>query len=279
MYSYKVPASSGNLGIGFDTIGLSLNIYNYFKIESNSSYEFIGFLKGLKNKDNLFLHSYKVACKYKGVKDKPFKVILKNDIPVSRGLASSSSMIVGGLFAYNLMFKNKLTKEEMLALATKIEGHPDNVAPCIYGGLCINHKGKVLVKKISPKWKLSVLIPNYEVSTAKARKVIKQDIKLSDAVNNISASIFALDGLINFNDNIKFINDDSLHEPYRKKLIKDYNKCKKLSYELGAKAFLISGSGSTMLIISDKDIELNIKNIECRKVKVDYKGATCLKNY
>jgi len=279
MYKYRVPATSANLGVGFDTLGLALNIYNYFTIEESATFSYQGFME-IQLKENLFHLAYKKTCLYHKTKVKPISVNLKSDIPIARGLGSSSALIVGGIYAYYLINELAIDKKEILKIATKIEGHPDNVAPCIYGGLCAVNNDKMINTKISNKWHLSILVPNYEVKTSEARKVIKQEIALKDAVNNISSALIGIKALQGFDlENVTVLNNDKIHEPYRKALIKDYNKARKLALSKGAQVFLISGSGSTMLTISDKKIDIDIKNVKQLQVKVDYKGVTCLKNY
>ena len=273
MYKFKVPATSANLGIGFDCMGIALNLYDYFEVEKSKKWQLEGFLDN-KIKDNLFIKAYKKACLLNKTKITPLKVKLTADVPSSRGLGSSSCLIVGGIYAYSLINNNCLTKDEMLNLARKIEGHPDNVASAIYGGLCVINGNKLLKLKVSNKWHFGLLIPNYEVKTADARKVLKNSIEIKDAVNNVSSAIIALDALEKFDTkNIGLIMNDKIHEPYRKSLIKNYDYLKRKVLNNGAKAFVISGSGSTCLTISDKTVDLNIKGIEYKEVKVDTKGV------
>ena len=275
MIKYKVPATSANLGIGFDCLGIALSLYDYFEIEESDKFILDGFISN-DIKNNLFIEAYKKACRYKKDKVVPLKVKLKADVPISRGLGSSSCMIVGGIYAYNILHNNCLSKEEMLELATAIEGHPDNVAPCIYGGLCISSDNKTTLLKVSNKWRFGIWIPPYEVKTSEARKVLPTSYSREDIVSNIANAIKGIKALETFDlDNISSLNKDKIHEPYRKTLIKDFKKYEKLAYQNGAKAFLISGSGSTCLSISDKDLIIN-ESIDYRNVKVDYKGVRCL---
>lgn len=274
MIKYKVPGTSANLGIGFDCLGIALNIYDYFEVEEASEYKLVGFNNEIALKDNLFIKAYKKACAYKKIKAKPLYVKLKSNVPMSRGLGSSSCMIVGGIYACHVLKNNCLTKEEMLKIATKLEGHPDNVAPAIYGGLCVSNKDTTLNLKVSSKWHFGLWIPPYEVKTSEARKVLKDNISRNDAVNNISNALIGINALETFNkENIKALCLDTIHEPYRKTLIKDYESYKKLAYKNGALAFIISGSGSTCLSISDKPLNINNKNINYKEVKVDTKGV------
>ncbi len=275
MVKYKVPATSANLGIGFDCLGIALNIYDYFEVEESNEYSLTGFIEN-DTKNNLFIKAYKKTCHYKKNKATPLKIKLKANVPISRGLGSSSCMIVGGIFAYHVLNNNCLTKEEMLKIATNIEGHPDNVAPCIYGGLCVSSDNQTLKLKVSNKWHFGVWIPNYEVKTNEARKVLPDSLKISDATSNIANAIKGIKALETFDlNNINCLCNDKIHEPYRKLLIKDFKKYEKLAYESGAKAFLISGSGSTCLSISEKDLLIQ-KDINYKNVKVDNKGVRCL---
>lgn len=271
MYKFKVPATSANLGIGFDCMGIALKLYNYFEIEENDKWIFNGFIKEEIKNNNLFLKAYKKASKYKNVSIIPLKVNLKANISINGGLGSSSSLIVAGIYAFNLIHNNCLTKEEIFKIATSIEGHPDNVAPCIYGGLCIINNGELLKFNISNKWNFGIWLMNNKVSTNEARKILKNKIDIKDAVNNISSAIFGLDALINYKkENIHKLMNDKIHEPYRKKLIKDYDKYKKIALDNGALAFLISGSGSTCISISDKKLNVDLNNY--KELKINNKG-------
>ncbi|MBR2577428.1 MAG: homoserine kinase [Erysipelotrichaceae bacterium] len=274
MLRFKVPATSANLGIGFDCLGVAFDLYDRFEVEKADRWQFNGFLDEYANVNNLFVKAYKKACAYKKDKVIPLKVTLKAEVPSSRGLGSSSCLIIGGIYAYSALNGSCLSKEEMLMIATSIEGHPDNAAPAIYGGLCVANKDRIVKLKVSDKWHFGLWIPDYEVKTSEARKVLKDEIERKDAVSNISASLIAVDALTHFNkENIPLIMNDTIHEPYRRKLIKNFSRLKKEAMSKGALAFIISGSGSTCLSISDRPLDINIKGIEYREVKVDPKGV------
>lgn len=277
MFKYIVPATSANLGIGFDCLGIALNIYDYFIVEESDKFDLSGFIDNNPD-NNLFIKAYIKACKLKNKDIIPLKVNLKANVPISRGLGSSSCMIVGGIYAFNLIHNNILSKKEMLEIATNIEGHPDNVAPCIYGGLCVSGNNETLKLKVSSKWHFGVWIPPYEISTSAARKVLPDNYSREEAVSNIASAIKGIKALETFDlENIKYLCNDKIHEPYRKSLIKDFKKYENLAYQNGAKAFLISGSGSTCLSISDKDLNID-SNINYKNIKVDNKGVRCLKS-
>lgn len=274
MIKYRVPATSANLGIGFDVLGMAINIYDYFTVEYSDTFKVEGFISD-SIKDNLFIKAYKETCLYQKDVIKPIKVICKANVPISRGLGSSSCMIVGGIYAYHYLNNSCLNKETILKIAATIEGHPDNVAPCIYGGLCASNHNETLKLKVNTKWHFGVFIPPYEVKTKMARKVLKKNVPLSDATNNVAAAIETIYALEHFDrERILAITKDKLHEPYRKLLIKDYDLYQKIAYESGALALVISGSGSTCLTISDKKLDIKI---DYKNVKIDKEGVKCLK--
>ena len=275
MLKVKVEATSANVCVGFDVLGIALNLYNEFTFKEQEEFSFKGFLDEFSQKEtNLVYESYKKVFDLRGEKPIPVEIGFKGDIPVSRGLGSSSSLIVAGIFAANYFLKNKYTKEELFDIAAMLEGHPDNVAPAIYGGLVASYKKGdkyyPYLYAINKDLRFTVVIPKNKVSTHDARGVLPKELPYSDIVWNMSRIInlpraFS-DGNITL---LKDLFDDRLHEPYRKKLILEYENVKNVVDKYDC-AFAISGSGSTMLIIS-KDLEfldelkklgLDIKTLE-----------------
>lgn len=275
MIKYKVPASSANLGIGFDCMGVALDLYNSFEVEYSDDWQFEGFEEKYANEDNLFIKAYKKAIAYKNYELKKLKIKIESNIPVCRGLGSSSCLSVAGIYAFSALNNNCLSKKEMLELATELEGHPDNVAPTIYGGLCVMHNGELLKVDIDERYKFGLWIPNKEVSTKMAREVLPLSYKLEDVVNNVSASLFVIEALRSFDTkNISFIMDDKIHEPYRCKLIDNFDQVKDYAMNNGALAFIISGSGSTCLSISDKVLDVdNVYGFEYMNVLINREGV------
>ena len=171
----------------------------------------------------------------------------------------------------SIPFENR---EEMLKVATMIEGHPDNAAPAIYGGLCIVNGNTVLKSSVSARWHFGLWIPAYAVKTSEARKVLKDSLPLKDAVGNISSALIAVDALKTFKTgNISLIMNDSIHEPYRRKLIRNWRKMKEYALNRGALAFIISGSGSTCLSISDRKLDIAFEGIDYLELKTDSEGV------
>ncbi len=257
MIKIKVPATSANLGVGFDTLGMALNIYNTFYIEESDELSIAGISKKYQNRNNLFMIAFdKVNEKLNTFKNINLKV--ETNIPIARGLGSSASLIVAGAVAANYLNDNKLTIQEIFQICTAIEGHPDNIAPAIFGGLTSSFvaDGIPYTKKIDvhEKYKFTVLIPDFEVSTSQARAVLPAFYSKEDTVSNLSNIISFYLSLNDGDEKIlKLSNNDKIHEPYRKALIPDFDLLKKECLHKGAYAFMISGSGPTCLAISDDD--------------------------
>lgn len=255
MFKVIVNATSANLSIGFDVLGLALDIKNEFGFSKSDSFNFVGFDKEFSNKENnLVYFSYKKVFDILNKKIIPVTISFKGEIPISRGLGSSSSLIVAGVFGANQILNNPLTKDELFNICAEIEGHPDNVAPAIYGSLVASYKkgNKYIpnIYNVSNKLKFAVIIPEYPISTNEARLVLPKELNYADIINNLSRIINIPKA---FNDgDIKLLQDlfnDKLHEPYRGKLIKDFDEIKKIALENNS-ALSISGSGSTMLLIT-----------------------------
>lgn len=257
MIKIKVPATSANLGVGFDTLGLALNIYNTFYIQESTALVIEGVDEKYQNRDNLFMQAFdKVNEKLNTFKNIHLKV--EANIPIARGLGSSAAFIVGGALAANHLNDCKLTTQEIFDICSAIEGHPDNIAPALFGGFTTSFMvGNVAYTKkitVDEKYKFTLLIPDFEVSTSQARKVLPEEYSKEDVVNNL-ASIVSFCLALNDGDDkiLKLANNDKIHEPYRKSLIPDFDLLKNECLSKGAYTFMISGSGSTCLAISDDD--------------------------
>ena len=265
MFRIKVNATSANICVGFDVLGLALDIFNEFEFEAAEKFEFYGFEPEYCNiKNNMVYDSYVEVFKRLKMDPIPVSIGFKGDIPVSRGLGSSSSLIVAGVFAANHILNDKLTKDECFAICAEIEGHPDNVAPAIYGNLVASYReGDVFYPNIYPvsnRLKFITVIPPFKLSTHAAREVLPKSLPYADIVHNMARIVnipraFA-DGDIEL---LKHLFSDKLHEPYRGKLINGYAELKAICDKEDV-AFCISGSGSTMLIVAyDYDIIAKIK--------------------
>lgn len=261
----KVPATSANLGPGYDAMGMSLNLYNEFT--------FVKTDEKIDYKDSLFYRAFSYIFDLERKAPPQVKISIKTGVPIARGLGSSATCIVAGLYAANIILGEKYSKDEILRFATDIEGHPDNVGPAILGGLVISamENDRVFYYKINPSKKLSyiLIIPDFELETSLARSILPKKVTREDAVYNIARSNL-ISRAIEKGDMEMLIGifGDKLHEPYRKKLIKDFDLYEKIARENKATIF-ISGAGSSMLIISSKE-NLEILN-KLRTINENYK--------
>lgn len=256
----KVPCSTSNLGPGFDCLGLALDIYNTFTVTESDSFEVSGCEERFQNVDNLFLEAYRSTFDDEPT---PIHVHFDSDIPVSRGLGSSSTLTVGGLVAGYLIQKKPLSGKELLRLATSIEHHPDNAAPCLFGGLCAgrisDHDVQVYQLPLSNLFHFTIVVPDYEVSTQEARRVLPDQYSRDILVESTSNAILLTHALGTGNlALLKEVSNDHIHTPYRKNLIKDYDQLSSLASKLSS-AFFISGSGSTCIYISNESIVNQLK--------------------
>ena len=261
MIEVQVPATTANLGPGFDTLGMGLNFYNEVQVKETASdleieIEGEGSSKLPTNEDNLIYQSMKQL--FSKVDYKPTGLYIKaiNNIPLARGLGSSAAAIVGGLLAANELVEDKLSVSELVDLATEIEGHPDNVSPALLGGIVVsNYKNKrVIYEKIDiPKLKIVVCIPDYELSTVKSREVLPEQVEFDDAVFNVSHMGMLLTGLLK--QDYEIIEEglkDRLHQPYREKLLPGFARIR-TKLESKALGVVLSGSGPTVIALTLED--------------------------
>lgn len=274
LVTFKIPATSANIGSAFDSVGLALDLYNEIHIyENNNSkkidFEITGEGEGeIAKDDNMILSAMKLVFKrLKAKPDKGYIIKCINRIPLSRGLGSSSAAIIGGLLTANYILGNKLSLEnEILNMSVQLEGHPDNVSPAILGGIIsgvVRKDEDFKYVKINPPkgLKAVVAIPNFYLSTEKARNALPKEISLKDAIFNISRAALLTSALSsNRLDLLEVATDDKLHQDYRAKFIpglKDLFKQVKIA---GAYSVTISGAGSSILALV-KDDEKIIKKV------------------
>ncbi|MDK2822530.1 MAG: homoserine kinase [Clostridia bacterium] len=269
----RVPATSANLGPGFDCVGMALNLYNYIEFEVLEKYNDLSIdIKGegdknlKKDNTNLVYQAFSKVFLDLGKPIPGIKFSLKNNIPLSRGLGSSSAAIIGGLMAANYLLDNILDESQLLDLAAGFEGHPDNIAPALLGGIviCTVNGQKIIYKKMNPPKTLScsLLIPDYELSTQKAREILPTSIPLKDAVFNIGRMAFFVHA-INSGDLelLKLAIDDKLHQPYRKQLIPGLSDVFKKAKELNILGIAISGAGPSIIVFHKKEETDNLPQL------------------
>ena len=249
------PATTANLGPGFDSLGCALTLYNRFEFEElDAGYEITGCPAEYANGDNLCCVAYRAAMERMGLPVRGLRVDIDAQIPVSRGLGSSAACIVSGVMAANVLHGRPLSPEEMVDVATAVEGHPDNVAPCLLGGLTASflegshaHTARFFPH---PSIGFCALIPDFELSTAKARAALPAQVSLRDAVFNLSRAALLPKALEEGNTAaVAAAMDDKLHQPYRKALIPEYDDVREAALASGAFAFCVSGAGPTLMAL------------------------------
>ena len=246
------------IGPGFDALGMALNMYNEFEIqEQEKGVDVIwdGEDVDLPLEDNMVYTSLVFVLDRYGYDYKGFKIRMKDcSIPLSRGLGSSASAIVAGIAAANAIMGGKLSQDDIIDIATELEGHPDNVVPAITGGMVVSlsNEGKVMYSEIDvpENLRFAVMIPSFKVSTEEARGVMPKSYGTNECVFNISRVAMLVNA---FNkgeiEKIRCCTKDMIHQPYRKTLIYGIDDIFKKSEELGAVAEFISGSGSTLISV------------------------------
>jgi homoserine kinase len=257
----RTPATTANLGAGFDCIGAALNLYNTFtftKIDGDVPLKIsVGGAEAARvegNADNL---AYQAFCKlFDRIGQKPPAVSIDIDlgIPLARGLGSSATAIVGGLVGGNILADSPLSPSEIMDLAISMEGHPDNVVPAQIGGCRLAATGRNGWEIAEIPWDrqiaIVVAIPAFELSTAAARSVLPDSYSRADAVFNIAHLGLLLRGLETGNANwIEAALVDRIHQPYRQSLITGYTEVESAAIAAGGYGMVISGAGPTVLTL------------------------------
>ncbi|QGH34236.1 homoserine kinase [Gracilibacillus salitolerans] len=263
-WSIKVPSSTSNLGAGFDSIGLALNLYLDLQVTEADQWEFVAgseCLEGIPTgKDNLVYEiAEQVAEKFGLAGQLPAcRVDMKSEIPLARGLGSSATAIIAGIELANMLLDLKLSDDDKLQIATDIEGHPDNVAPSLLGGCVIGHyDGKVSYTQIPVKGVTFVaMIPSFELKTKDARAVLPNQFTFKESVQASSVANVSVAAICkgDWETLGEMMEKDHFHQPYRKALIPHYDE---LYYYLNEDAYgvFLSGAGPTMIaVVDDKKV-------------------------
>ncbi|KAA3659540.1 MAG: homoserine kinase [Calditrichaeota bacterium] len=258
-FKIKIPCSTSNLGPGFDTLGLALQLF--LEIEVSTATEKTEFVLSGEGKDALPLdesnYIYKIycqGCEIIGATPRSLHIKVRSDIPLSRGLGSSGSAVVAALVMANELNGGSLTRDQIAEIATRIEGHPENVSASCYGGLtvgCLANE-KLFSCQILPQESLKAVtvIPEIEILTREARTLLPEHVPFAVAVNNVQrATLFAAAMATGQFDVLREASKDKLHQPFRKKLIPGFDALLESAYEAGALAAFLSGSGSTIVAL------------------------------
>lgn len=269
MIKVRVPATSANVGAGFDSLGLAVSLYNEFTFEEADKLEIISLDGALipTGPSNLVYRSAKAVFDQLDIPMPGLRITQQNAIPMARGLGSSSSCIVAGILGANAMLGNKLTPRQMLTMATGIEGHPDNVAPAMLGGFVTSvfDEGQVysVKKQIDTSLVFAAFIPNFKLLTEKARAALPQNVSHKDAVYNLSRAALATAAFCDGDYELLGVaTKDKLHQQYRLPLIPGGDEIFAMANDLGAYATYISGAGPTIMAVVNKEDELFFERAE-----------------
>lgn len=289
MVKIKVPATTANIGSGFDCLGIALDLYNDFIIEEIDEGLIIeGCAEKYKNKDNLVYQSIRKCFAKANYNGKGIKIKMNTRIPESRGLGSSASCILAGVIGANEIMGRPFNSDDIMRIATEIEGHPDNIAPAFLGNTVVSiyEEDRVYYNKInlSKELKFCALIPEFTLSTEKAREVLPKSVSYENAVFNVGRVAIMISAFVNGNLELITLGcQDRLHQQYRGVLIEDYekivNECRK--YSIGT---FLSGAGPSIMNIIKKDdmnftenISKYLKNLNSRwsvlELNVDNTGV------
>ena len=257
----KVPATSANLGPGFDSLGLALDLWNEtvvtLAIEFSVRVKGEGEEKLATGEKNLIVRAAQRLAECAGRSLPPFHADCVNQIPLSSGLGSSAAATLTGLLAGNALLGNPFLREEILAIATEMEGHPDNVAPALMGGLVVStvENEKVIARQIPivTAAAVTIVLPDFHLPTKEARAALPEKVSMKDAVHNISRAVLVTEAFRNGDmDLLGKAMTDTLHQPYRLPLIPGAQSAMEAAKEAGADAVALSGAGPSLIAFSLK---------------------------
>ena len=287
----RVPATTANLGPGFDAFGCALSLYTDVTFEETEcGLEITGCDEAYTGPDNLAYVSYCAVLASLSEEVRGVKIHIDAHIPICRGLGSSAALLVAGAMGANVLRGNRLSTQGLLNITNAMEGHPDNLAPAFYGGLTASMVDNGLPVTVNfplhPDWEFLALVPDFNLATSKARSVLPSQLDRADAIYNISHGALVLKALeLGDEKLLRTAMQDRIHQPYRKSLIQDYDQIEALVRTTGA-AFCLSGAGPTLLCITqDEKLEEKLAkkldaiteaNWQMLPLHVEFQGAHIL---
>jgi homoserine kinase len=261
----RVPATSANLGPGFDSLGLALDLWNEtiitLAIEYTVQINGEGAEKLSPGENNMIIRSAQHLADCAGKHLPPFHVDCINNIPLSSGLGSSAAAKLTGLLGANTLLGKPLSNDDILSLATEMEGHPDNVAPAMLGGLVVSamENGKVLAQRIhmdgnqDSRIYITVVFPEFQLPTQEARGALPGQVSITDAIHNIGHAVLVTEAFRNGDvDLLGKAMTDALHQPHRLPLIPGAQAAMDAAKGAGASAAALSGAGPSVIAFSSK---------------------------
>jgi len=267
----RVPATTANLGPGFDCLGMALELYNTVEVEPAPRFDLAVTGEGegslSRGEDNLVCQAMARLCSEGGSSLPPVRILCRNSVPLGSGLGSSSAAIVGGLLAANAMLGDRAPQSELLHIATAMEGHPDNVAPAILGGcqIVVLGDGRLVTSAIPlpPGLRVALFIPSFQMPTKEARAILSPSVTRKDAVFNIGRTALLVNALQTGRlDLLKVATQDRLHQPQRLSIFPAMNAIIEAALEAGALGAFLSGAGPTVAAFVTNSGESVAKTME-----------------
>lgn len=260
----KVPATSANMGPGFDCMGIALELYNTVEariigsgLEINTFGRDAGYIEN--NQNNLIYRAMEKVFNETEFKPPGIRIVCHNQIPVARGLGSSAASTAAGLILANYLSDSKLPMERIIELGTELEGHPDNIVPAIIGGMTISYmedfSSVQYIKLGFPEnLRMVLMVPDFMLGTREAREVLPKSVDIKDAAFNVSRAALMVAALMTDSlEHLKYASQDKLHQPYRERLIPGMKEIFEESYKAGARGVFLSGAGSTLVAMVDRE--------------------------
>ena len=278
--SVRVPATSANLGPGFDCFGLALPVYNTITIEElvdpNEDIQINVFSDEFDvnefhiptDKSNIVYRALELLFAYVGQTPQSMRINIYSDIPLASGFGSSAAVIAGGLIATNELLGSPADTDTLIAIGTEIEGHPDNLSAAILGGFVLSSQesdGSVTTRKIPwpDEWKITMCHPDFELPTKISRSVLPETVSLKDAAYNARRTAMMIDAIINKDEKLfKLAIQDRLHQPYRTKLVPGLEEIiKNLKHKDNVLGTALSGAGPGIIVVTKNGDTDEIRNI------------------
>lgn len=305
--SVKVPATTANIGPGFDCFGMALPIYNTITLEETvypttglqinilgEEYENATDFMIPTDETNVVYKAIELLYNCTGQTPPALRINIQSNIPIAKGLGSSASVIVGGVLAANELLGNPADEAALLSIANEVEGHPDNITPAMVGGFVLSSAeddSSIVYRKIEwpEDWKIFVCIPDFELATQISRSVLPEQIKIRDAAFNAKRAAMLIQALHTKDSELmKLALQDRLHQPYRSRLVTGLNEIMTSLKEIDVMGTVLSGAGPSIAIISEhnnlEEVRERINQVwdptgikfDLKSVSIDTKGAVIL---
>jgi homoserine kinase len=255
----RVPASTSNLGSGFDTLGLALKLYNRVQVTRVADYGLsVGLSNPEANADRVQrMLSEAASLFFRRSRRKMFGIAVKvtGDVPVGRGLGASATARLGLVAALNELSRARLSRQQLLEIVSELEGHPDNASPAIFGGFTVSGPVSKTVRclsfRVSSRLKFVTLIPRFEISTEHARKLVPSTFSKADAVHSLNRAALITAAFASANyESLRGLFDDRVHQPHRERLIPQLSRVIRAGEKASAVGGFLSGSGSAIICLT-----------------------------